>query len=176
MKLNFIFFIIIFFASFNLASKNIVTINIQSLIDNNNQYKEILEDMELSQKKYLNKLEIKESELEKFFSDIQNSKLIVNESEFNLQIDQYNRELNKFSSLVDEFNYHYQKQIINIRDIILKEIIVLLEKYAIQHKIDLVFDSTSYLLASNTLDITNIIENELNNIYINLEYNNFEKN
>ena len=176
MKLNFIFFIIIFFTSFNLASQNIVTINIQSLIDNNNQYKEILEKMELSQKKYLKKLEIKENELEKFFSDIQNSKLILNESEINLQIDQYNKELNKFSSLVDEFNYHYQNQIINIRDIILKEIIVLLEKYAIQHKIDLVFDSTSYLLASNTLDITNIIENELNNIYINLEYNNFEKN
>ena len=132
--------------------------------------------MKSSQKKYSNKLEIKEKELENFFSDIQNSKLILNESEINIQIDQYNKELNKFSSLVDEFNYHYQNQIMYIRDTILKEIIVLLEKYAIQHKIDLVFDSTSYLLASNTIDITNIIENELNNINIKLEYKNFEKN
>ena len=175
MKLNFIFFITIFFTSFNLASQNIVTINIQSLIDNNNQYKEILEKMELSQKKYSKKLEIKENELEKFFSDIQNSKLILNESEINLQIDEYNKKLNKFSSLVDEFNYHYQNQVINIRDIMLKEIIVLLEKYAIQHNIDIVFDSTSYLLASNTLDITNMIENELKNINLKLEYKNFEK-
>jgi len=175
LKLNFIFFITIFFTSFNLASQNIVTINIQSLIDNNNQYKEILEKMELSQKKYSKKLEIKENELEKFFSDIQNSKLILNESEINLQIDEYNKKLNKFSSLVDEFNYHYQNQVINIRDIMLKEIIVLLEKYAIQYNIDIVFDSTSYLLASNTLDITNMIENELKNINLKLEYKNFEK-
>ena len=76
---------------------------------------------------------------------------------------------------MDEFNYHYQNQVINIRDIMLKEIIVLLEKYAIQHNIDLVFDSTSYLLASNTLDITNMIENELKNINLKLEYKNFEK-
>ena len=76
---------------------------------------------------------------------------------------------------MDEFNYHYQNQVINIRDIMLKEIIVLLEKYAIQHNIDIVFDSTSYLLASNTLDITNMIENELKNINLKLEYKNFEK-
>ena len=68
-----------------------------------------------------------------------------------------------------------KNQVINIRDIILKEIIVLLEKYAIQHNIDIVFDSTSYLLASNTLDITNMIENELKNINLKLEYKNFEK-
>ena len=69
---------------------------------------------------------------------------------------------------MDEFNYHYQNQVINIRDIMLKEIIVLLEKYAIQHNIDIVFDSTSYLLASNTLDIKNMIENELKNINLKL--------
>ena len=96
MKLNFIFFILIVFTSLNLASQNIATINIQYLIDNNNQYKETIEKMKSSQKKYSNKLEIKEKELENFFSDIQNSKLILNESKINIQIDQYNKELNKF--------------------------------------------------------------------------------
>ena len=62
------------------------------------------------------------------------------------------------------------------RETILKEIIVLLEKYAIENNIELILDSTSYLIASNSIDITNKISNELNNIDLNLEYKNFEKN
>ena len=59
-----------------------------------------------------------------------------------------------FTILVEEFNFHYQNQILNIREKILKEILILLEKYAIENNIDLILDSTSYLIASNSLDIT----------------------
>ena len=47
-------------------------------------------------------------------------------------------------------------KLLNIRETILKEIIKLLEKYAIENNIDLILDSTSYLIASNSLDITDI--------------------
>ena len=56
------------------------------------------------------------------------------------------------------------------------EILSLLEIYANQNKIDLVLDSTSYLIASNSLDITDIIKNELNKLDLKLEYKNFENN
>ena len=46
----------------------------------------------------------------------------------------------------------------------------------IENSIDLMLDSTSYLIASNSLDITNIINTELNKLDIKLEYKNFEKN
>ena len=42
--------------------------------------------------------------------------------------------------------------------------------------IDLILDSTSYLIASNSLDITNDINNELEKLNLNLEYKDFEKN
>ena len=77
--------------------------------------------------------------------------------------------------LVDEFNNHYQNQIINMREYLLREIIVLLEKYALENNIDLIFDSTSYLIASNALDITNNINSELTKLKINLEFKDFEK-
>ena len=77
---------------------------------------------------------------------------------------------------VDEFNIHYQNQIIQIREIVLKEIIILLEKYAIENSIDLILDSTSYLIASNSIDITDIINKQLENINIKLEFKDFENN
>ena len=78
-----------------------------------------------------------------------------------MQIENYNNQLTNFTILVDDFNLHYQNQIVEIREKILKEIIQLLEKYAIKNKIDLILDSNSYLIASNSIDITENINNEL---------------
>ena len=176
MKLAYtIFFVCIIFSKFSLA-QSIVVVNIEFLIDNNENYLNILEEMELSQQNYLDKFKEKESKLEKLFNDIEESKLILNENEVNLQIENYNNQLKNFTILVDDFNFHYQNQIINIRDSILEEILFILENYAIENNIDLILDSTSYLIASNTIDITNIINLELAKIDLKLEYKDFEKN
>ena len=108
--------------------------------------------------------------------EIENSKLILSENEINLKIEDYNNQFATFSTLVDEFNYHYQNEIIYMKEILLKEIVILLEEYAIQNNIDLILDSTSYLIASNSLDITSIIYDKLNNLNFKLDYKNFEKN
>mgnify|MGYP000341708598 CR=1 FL=1 len=60
--------------------------------------------------------------------------------------------------------------------VFLEEIILILENYAIENKIDLILDSTSYLIASNNIDITNDINLELEKIDLKLEYKDFEKN
>ena len=97
-------------------------------------------------------------ELNKKLQDLEQSKLILNEIEINTQIDNYNKELEDFTLTVEKFNLHYQNQVINIKEIILKEIFILLEKYAIENQVDLILDSASYLIASNSIDITNIID------------------
>ena len=135
-----------------------------------------MKDIEINQEKYLEKFELKEKELSKKLKDIEQSKLILNEIEINAQIDNYNEELKAFTFEVEEFNQHYQDQVINIKEIILKEIFILLEKYAIENKVDLILDSANYLIASNSIDVTDIIKNKLQNINLKLEYTNFEKN
>ena len=176
MKLAYtLFFVCIIFSKLSF-SQSIVVVNIQFLIDNNKDYLNILEEMELSQKNHLDKFQKKESELKKILNDIEESKLILNENEINLQIENYNNQLTNFTILVDDFNLHYQNQIAKIREKILKEIIQLLEKYAIKNKIDLILDSNSYLIASNSIDITENINNELKKINLTLEYNDFKKN
>ena len=171
-----IIFSSIFLFSLNLSAQTIAIINIQHLIDNYPTYIKTLKEIEYNQNLYLKEFENKESEFKINLKKIEDSKLILNQDEINIKIDEYNNELSKFSNLVDEFNSHYQYQIFRIREIILEEIIVLLEKYASENNVDLILDSTSYLIASNSLDITEIIKKNLNKLNLKLEFDNFEKN
>ena len=157
-------------------SQTIAVVNIQELIDNNPKYIDILQDIDVSRQNYLKKFQKAEDQLKNKLKNIEESKLILSENEINLQIDDYNNQLNNFTLLVDDFNMHYQKQVINIREDLLNHIIVLLERFAVENKVDLILDSTSYLIVSNSLDITDKISNELLNINFELEYKNFEEN
>ena len=90
-------------------------------------------------------------------------------------ISDYNQKLNNFTRTVDDYNNHFQEQILLIRKIILDEILILLENYAIEKNIDLIFDSNNYLISSNSINITDEIEKKLDNIKFNLEFKDFEK-
>ena len=176
MKLIYIvLFLGILFSNLSNA-QSIVVVNVQDLIDNNKIYQETIKRLEINQEKYIKDFEKKEKEIQKILSDIEESKLILNDKEINNQIENYNNQLNNFTILVDNFNLHFQEQIIKIREKVLKEIIYLLENYAIENNVDLILDSTSYLIASNSIDITDYISNELEKINLQLEYKDFEKN
>ncbi|MDC3083403.1 OmpH family outer membrane protein [Pelagibacteraceae bacterium] len=150
--------------------------NVQSLIDNNEIYQKTLNDIEINQEKYLKDFNITENELSIKLNDIEESKLILGEEEINKQIEDYNNQLSQFSIKIEKFNFHYENEIIKIREVILKEILKLLEKYALENSVDLILDSTTYLIASNSLDITIDINNELEKLNLNLEYKDFEHN
>ena len=174
--INYLFLFITITYSYKVFGQTIGVVNIQFLIDNNVQYNEKIKEIQIIQETYLEDFKLKENELKNKLIEIENSKLILNDNEINLLIEDYNNQLNNFTIIVEEFNIHFQNQIILMRENILKEIIVLLQKYATLNNIDLILDSTSYLIASNSLDITEIINKELKKIELKLEYKNFEKN
>ncbi len=176
MRIIYIIFLFCFFLSKPILAQKISVVNIQSLIDNNIIYINTLTEIDNNRKKFLDKFEKREKELNKIFNEIENSKLILNENEINNQIDNYNLMLKNFTNLVDEFNYHYQNQILTIREKIFKKIIKILEDYATNNNVELILDSTSYLIASNSLDITEQINKELEKVDFRLEYKDFEKN
>ena len=177
MKLIYIIlFLLVNILSLNIFAQTIAVVNVQSLIDNNEIYQKILKDIEINQEKYLENFNIMENELIVKQNEIEDAKLVLNEEEINIQIQNYNNELSQFNILIEKFNFHYQNEIIKIRETILKEILKLLEQYALENSVDLVLDSTSYLIASNLLDITIDINGELEKLNLNLEYKDFEKN
>ncbi len=169
-------FFFIYILSTDLFAQTIGIVNIQFLIDNNFNYKDTLDKIEDSRLKYLNDFNLREKEFSETFDQIENSKLILSQNEVNIQIDNYNTKLNNFKIEVEEFNFHYQNQILLIRETVFKEIIKILEEYATKKNIDLILDSNSYLIASNSLDITMEINNILRKKNFKLEYQNFEKN
>ena len=177
MKLIYIIlFLVINIFSSKIFSQTIAIVNVQSLIDNNKIYQKTLKDIEINQEKYLKDFNTKENELILKLNEIEESKLILSEEEISKKIEDYNNQLSQFSITIEEFNFHYQNEIIKIREIILKEILKLLEKYALENSVDLILDSTTYLIASNSLDITIDINSELEKLNLNLEYKDFEKN
>ena len=121
--LNLIILICIISSTKIVFAQIIAVVNIQSLIDNNSYYKQILNDIEINQKQYLEKFELIEKALEEKLKDLEQSKLILNEIEINTQIDNYNKELTDFTTTVEEFNQHYQIQIINIKEMQLIELL-----------------------------------------------------
>ena len=177
MKLVYIIiFLFINTFSFNIFSQTIAIVNVQSLIDNNKIYQKTIKDIEINQEKYLKDFNTKENELILKLNEIEESKLILSKEEINIKIENYNNQLSQFNILIEEFNLHYENEIFRIRETIFKEILNVLEKYALEKSIDLILDSSSYLIASNSLDITIDINSELEKINLNLEYKNFEKN
>ena len=177
MKLTYIIiFLFINILSPKIFSQTIAIVNVQTLIDNNKFYQKIVNDIEINQDKYLKDFSLMENELNAKLNEIEEAKLILSQEEINKQIDDYNNQLSQFSIKIEEFNFHYQNEIIKIREAILKEIFKLLEKYALENSVDLILDSTTYLIASNSLDITTDINSELEKLNLNLEYKDFEKN
>ena len=84
-----------------MSAKNIVVVNLQSLIDNNQNYINIINSLEISQEKYLTIYKNTEDELKIMLNEIETSKKILNEDEINNLIDDYNNKLNKFSIEVE---------------------------------------------------------------------------
>ncbi len=177
MKLTYIIiFLFINILSPKIFSQTIAIVNVQTLIDNNKIYQKIVKDIEINQDKYLKDFNLMENELSAKLNEIEEAKLILSQEEINKQIEDYNNQLSQFSIKIEEYNFHYQNEIIKIREVILKEILKLLEKYALENSVDLILDSTTYLIASNSLDITTDINSELEKLNLNLEYKDFEKN
>ena len=173
-SLIFLFLITIY--STNLFATKIFVIDVEKLINENIYYEKFMEEIEKNQISEKNELNLIEKEIVDLQNEIEQSKLILDQNEINKLIEDYNIKLNKFNILIESFNLHYQNEIINKRKIVLKEIIVLVEKFAKNNNIDIVLDSNNYLVASNSINITEDIELKLKNLELKLDLKKFEQN
>ena len=164
----FTLFILLFAQS--CLSQNFGVINIENVINNNHQFKAIIKDILEAQELKKNSFIKQEEIINTHLNELESSKLILSDQEIKLRIDEYNKILGDFNDSVNEFNLHYDNQLLKIKNKVLEKIIQLLEKYSIENKIDLIFDNKNYIIASNSIDITDIILKELNNLDLNLNF------
>ena len=167
MKINiYFFYFLIIFYSFNLYATNIRVVDLEKIIQNNNSFILLYSQIESDQKKYTNKFNEKETELSLKLAKIEKLKLILNKSELDKEINNYNELLNNFNFEIKKFNTYYEKQINNLKNVIFNEILEILKKYSLDNQIDLILDSNHYILSNNSINITDFILEELNKLNI----------
>ncbi len=163
MILKIISILFFFLISFSALSTNIRVIDLQSLIDNNKDLNQMILNMEIDQEIFKNNFRKKEAQLANDLESIEESKLILNSEEIEQRIRIYNEKLYKFNSEIEKFNSHYDNEISILKNEILKKILEILKKYSTENEIDLILDSNSYIISNNSINITDLINKELNN-------------
>ena len=133
-------------------------------------YKKIEKDQEIHKEKFINE----ELNLESEFKRIEKLNLILETSELEKEIENYNLKLNNFNNKIKDFNLHYDKQINNLKNKIIDIILDVLKKYSEDNKIDLILDSNNYILSSNSINITNFIKDEVNTQTIEISFEKYK--
>ena len=161
----------IIFYSFNLSATNIRVVNLQEIINNNKIIESLIIKIENDQKNYLEKFKDTELLLQSELKRINELKLILNENQLQKEIINYNENLNKFNNEVNTFNSFYESQVKDLKDKIFSIITNILKKYSLDNDVDLILDSNNYILSSNSINISELVINELNkeNIEVNFE-------
>jgi len=167
------FFIILAIAlcsAIPIKANNLAVIDIESIINSNNQYVNLLNTIQADQKDYKNSFQSKEEKLKNQYAEIENSKLVLNDEEFENAIKEYNIKIKNFDDEINKFNTHYEKQISIYRNLIIENILDIIKEYALSNQIDLILDSKNYIMASNSINITDIVLQELNKKQLDINF------
>ena len=167
-------FITILVLSTNIFATNIAVIDINFLINNSVQFKDISKKINSSQIEIKEKFNNIEQDLLKLKSELEESKLILSNDEFNLKKEEYYKKVAKFENDVASFNNHYENEIINIKNIIFAKISELVQDYASLNGIELIIEKNQYLIAADKININQVIYEKLNASKIDLKFEIYE--
>jgi Skp family chaperone for outer membrane proteins len=162
-------FIIIIFCS-NAFSTNIRVLDLQKIIDNNVNVSLLFDQINNDQLPHKENFTNKELELKNELENIEKLNLILDPNELAKEIEKYNQQLNNFNDNIEKFNLHYELQINNLKNKILNITLQILKAYSEDNKIDLILDSNNYILSSNSINITDIIQDQVNKVTIEIEF------
>ena len=172
MKLRIILTFLFFIFSSSVFATNIRVLDFQRIIDNNINLLILYDQIDKDQEIHKKKLKNEELNLQNQLAKIEELNLILEPTEMQKEIENYNQELNNFNDRVEKFNLHYDLQINNLKNKIINIILDELKKFSEDNSIDLILDSNNYILSSNSINITDLIQDRVNKKKIEI---NFEK-
>ena len=174
MKLIISIFFVSIFCTYNAYPTSIRVVNLNLLIENNEYLNKLIENIEEEQIVYKNKFNENEEYLKNKLDELDELRLILDDSELENEINLYNQELNDFNIKINSFNNHYENQINQFKNKILQSIIEILKKYSLDNEIDLILDSNSYILSTNSINITELISKELSKLNFNISFEKYK--
>tara|TARA_Y100001970_G_scaffold145967_1_gene179222 strand:+ start:6675 stop:7199 length:525 start_codon:yes stop_codon:yes gene_type:complete len=167
-------FITILFLSTNIYATNIAVIDINFLINNSIHFKDISKKINSAQIKIKEKFNNTEQDLLKIKLELEESKIILSNDEFNFKKEEYYKKVSKFEDDVTKFNNHYENEIIKIKNIIFTKISDLVQDHASLNGIELIIEKNQYLIAADKININQVIFEKLNASKIDLQFTKYE--
>ena len=164
--------LLIYFCLFSspiLATK-IVVIDTEYVVENHIQFISLINKINNDQslhKDYFNNLE---NEINKNYDEIEKLKSILNEEELSKKIIVNEENIIKYNKKFENFNLHYQSQIDNMYNKIFNKLLEIIQKYALTNNIDLILNNKSYIIASNSIDISDNILKEINKLKFEIKF------
>ena len=163
MKKILIFLFIILKFEFSYAENNIAYIDINNILNNSVVGQSISKHIKQIKEKKNNEFSIIEKNLLDREKDLIKKKNIIEEKEFEKQVEILKKEINDYSIKKKEFNNFIEKKKINYTKVVLKTLNPIISKYVEENSILIVFPKKSLIVAKKNLDITSTIMNLLNN-------------
>jgi len=157
--ISFLFFFLI---SNYCYADNIATINYEKIFLNSLAYEKFLKEIDFYKNKQQKIFDNIENDLFKDKKELDSSKIILSEKEFNEKFIIYEENVRQYKLNIDEINNEIYGKIENAKSIINDEVLNIIKKIAINQNINLIFDSNQYVVAIKDLDITDQVIKELN--------------
>ncbi len=168
-KKTFLTFLFIFLSSEAFCT-NIRVVDFQKIIENNENLNILYEKIETDQEQHKIKFEVEELNLSNELKRIEKLNLILEASEIEKEIENYNNQLKIFNESIEKFNLHYENQVNNLKNQLINYLLEILKKYSFDNEIDLILDSNNYILSNNSINITDKMTDELNKKKIEISF------
>jgi len=173
LKLVFLTILFSTIVTFSFAD-NIAIFQFSKILNNLESYKIFVNELENFKKKKFEEYKNEEQILLSKKNKIEESKILLDDDEYQRRIYNFNNEANLFEKKVTKLNNYLKINIENNEKIILNEINKIVKKIAIDKKIDIVLSEEQYFIASENIDLSELINISLNNIKLNLKLTPFE--
>ena len=157
-QVKYIFFCTLFFIFFTEAhSQNIVYVNLDKIIKNSKAGSELIKFYNDKNKEKIDKIKIEEQKIRDMEKSLISQKNILEAEEYKKKSDIVSNEIINFNKnnkkIMKELNLNKDKSI----QLLIKDINIILEEYAINNKIDIIMSSNQILIGKSNLDVTNKI-------------------
>ena len=166
--ISFIFF---FLFTSHCFAQNIATIDYEKIYLKSSAYKNFLKKVDLHKNKQQKIFNSIEKDLLKEKEELDSSKIILSEKEFNEKLAIYEKNVREYQEKINEINSEIYEEIERAKSIINNKILDIIKKLAFDQNIQLIFDANQYVVAIKELDITDQVSNELNSDIKKIKFN-----
>ena len=166
--------IIFCLVAFNVYAQKIATFKFAFILENLPAYNDFITHINDFKKKRFEELRKQEELLIIKKKEIDDSEVLLSKNEYLSIITEFNESKDNFENSVNKLNNYLKENIELTEKKILNEIANIIKEIATENSLDIVFFDEQYFLASDSMDISDQISNNLNNLKIILQLTPYE--